>query len=70
MAAARLLCDGVPFCVVGHSLGTWLAFEVASLLRERALPLPRAAFLSAFPAPDIPESDRPWKANRRPAPFP
>lgn len=69
VSASRLLSDGVPFCVIGHSLGTWLAFEVASLLREKGLPQPRAAFLSAFPAPDIPEGDRPWKVNRHPTMF-
>lgn len=63
MAASRLFSDGVPFVVVGHSLGTWIAFEVASLMRERGLPLPKAAFLSAFPAPDCPEDKRPWKVS-------
>jgi surfactin synthase thioesterase subunit len=31
-----------PYCVVGHSLGTWLSFELLSCLRVR--PNPRTAW--------------------------
>lgn len=53
-----------PFCVIGHSLGTWLSFELLSLMREEGLPMPAQVFLSAFASPSLPEAERPWKVNR------
>jgi len=29
-----------PYCVVGHSLGTWLTFELLSAMRDQGLPMP------------------------------
>mmetsp|Transcript_2970 Transcript_2970/g.6529 ORF Transcript_2970/g.6529 Transcript_2970/m.6529 type:complete len:404 (-) Transcript_2970:156-1367(-) len=52
--------DGVPYCVWGHSVGTWVAFEFMILARKIGLPMPKAAFLNAFPAPHLPVSERPW----------
>ena len=60
---SRLL-DGVPYCVLAHSVGTWIAYEMLSLAREQGLPLPRRAFFSSFPAPDLPEPARPWTPQR------
>jgi len=54
----------VPYCVIGHSLGTWEAFEFLSRAREEGFAMPLQSFLSAFPAPNIPEQDRPWKQCR------
>jgi surfactin synthase thioesterase subunit len=39
---ASRLAD-VPYCVIGHSVGTWVAFETLSLAREQGLPMPRKA---------------------------
>jgi len=36
--ATRL--DGVPYCVIGHSVGTWIAYEMLALAREQGLPMP------------------------------
>ena len=38
MLATRL--DGVPYCVIGHSVGTWIAYEMLALAREQGLPMP------------------------------
>jgi surfactin synthase thioesterase subunit len=55
--------DGVPYVIVGHSVGCWVAYELVRLLRQNSLPPPVHAFLSSFPPPDIPLSERPWTAN-------
>mmetsp|Transcript_12873 Transcript_12873/g.17592 ORF Transcript_12873/g.17592 Transcript_12873/m.17592 type:complete len:353 (-) Transcript_12873:228-1286(-) len=54
----------VPYCVIGHSVGTWCAFEMLSLAREKGFPMPLKVFFSCFPSPDIPEDRRPWKRSR------
>jgi len=54
-----------PYCVVGHSVGTWNAFEFLSLARDEGVPMPRKVFFSCFPSPDLPEENRPWKRNSR-----
>jgi len=54
------ISDGVPYCVWGHSVGTWVCFEFLMLARKIGLPMPKAAFLNAFPAPHMPTSMRPW----------
>lgn len=67
--AARLLPQvgrsllEAPYCVVGHSVGTWAAFEFLALARDHGLPMPRHAFLSSFPPPTIPVNERPWTAR-------
>ena len=43
---ASRLAD-VPYCIIGHSVGTWIAFETLSLAREQGLPMPRKARLRA-----------------------
>ena len=53
----------VPWIVVGHSVGSWCAFEFARLARSLGFPPPALACLSGFPAPDIPREQRPWTAN-------
>lgn len=54
------LSDGVPYVVWAHSVGTWVAFEFLVLARRLGLPMPKAGFFMAFPAPHLPESERPW----------
>merc|ERR1712190_1323 len=51
------------YFVWGHSVGTWVCFELLILARKIGLPMPRAAFLNAFPAPHMPEKMRPWHAS-------
>lgn len=60
---ATKLLDGVPYCVIGHSVGSWNAFEFLSLAREEGFPMPEHAFFSCFPGPDIPSGERPWRIN-------
>ena len=54
----------MPYIVVGHSVGTWLAYEFVRLAQKEGLPAPVNAFLSNFPAPDLPAEERPWTPNR------
>jgi surfactin synthase thioesterase subunit len=59
------LADDAPWAVVGHSVGSWLAFEFLRLARRErfAKAAPVRAFYSAFPAPDIAMDRRPWRPN-------
>ena len=52
--ASRLI--DVPYIVVGHSVGTWLAYEFVRAAQDAGLPAPVKAFLSNFPVPDLPVS--------------
>lgn len=58
--AYKKLSDGVPYIVWGHSVGTWVGFEFLMCARKVGLPMPKAAFLNAFPAPHMPTAQRPW----------
>mmetsp|Transcript_11053 Transcript_11053/g.20068 ORF Transcript_11053/g.20068 Transcript_11053/m.20068 type:complete len:391 (+) Transcript_11053:40-1212(+) len=58
------VADGVPYCVWAHSVGTWVAFEFLILARKIGLPMPKTAFLNAFPAPQLPFALRPWPQSR------
>lgn len=49
---SALLCDK-PYCVLGHSLGAWLAYEVCAQAQARGLPLPRKLYASANRAPHL-----------------
>ena len=44
----------VPYIIVGHSVGTWLAYEFVRAAQDAGLPAPVKAFLSNFPVPDLP----------------
>merc|ERR1712012_256981 len=58
------LTDGVPYMVWGHSVGTWVSFEFLILARKIGLPMPKAYFSNAFPAPHMPVAMRPWHKSR------
>jgi medium-chain acyl-[acyl-carrier-protein] hydrolase len=58
------LSDGVPFAFWGHSVGTWVAFELLVLMRRVGLPMPEVALMNAFVAPHMPEDLRPWRCSR------
>ena len=53
----------VPYVLAGHSMGTWLLFELTKLLQLRGIRLPAQLVVSGFCAPDVQEDDRPWRRN-------
>jgi len=59
-----VLTQDVPYALIGHSLGTWMSYEFVRLLSEKGMPLPKFWSVGGFPAPTIPEADRPWNKNR------
>lgn len=42
-----------PYVLLGHSLGTWMAFELARALRRAGAAMPRALVLAACRAPHV-----------------
>jgi medium-chain acyl-[acyl-carrier-protein] hydrolase len=48
-----------PYVLYGHSMGSWLAFELTRELRRRGSTLPRHLHLAARRAPDVPTTDPP-----------
>jgi medium-chain acyl-[acyl-carrier-protein] hydrolase len=46
-----------PFALFGHSMGSWLAFEVARALRRSGAPFPFRLFVSGRRAPQLPARD-------------
>ena len=57
------ISGGVPYAVVAHSVGTWVAYELLQALRAVGAPLPVQYCVSCFPAPDIAPAARPWVPN-------
>jgi surfactin synthase thioesterase subunit len=53
----------IPWIVVGHSVGSWCAFEFVRLAASLGFHAPALACLSGFPAPDIQIERRPWRVN-------
>jgi surfactin synthase thioesterase subunit len=49
----------VPHSFFGHSMGAFLAFELAHERRRRAKPLPEHLFVSASRAPHVPDDEPP-----------
>jgi medium-chain acyl-[acyl-carrier-protein] hydrolase len=45
---------GRDYALFGHSMGALVAFELARRIRDDGLDGPRALFVSAYPAPDLP----------------
>jgi medium-chain acyl-[acyl-carrier-protein] hydrolase len=48
-----------PYCLFGHSLGAFVAFELAHTLARRGLPPPRHLFVAAQRAPRLPHPQPP-----------
>lgn len=67
-ALARELADDLrpaidrPYVLVGHSLGAWLAFELARELRRRRRRLPELLVAAAARPPDTPLPESPVSA--------
>lgn len=51
-----------PFVFFGHSLGGWIAFELARRMRNNQLPQPQFLFVSACAAPQLPDPNPPIHA--------
>jgi len=60
LAAVLSTVSDKPFAFFGHSLGALLSFEMARWLRRNRQVMPRHLFLSAYTAPQIPDTDPPW----------
>lgn len=58
VAAIRPMLDR-PFAILGHSLGSFVAFETARAIRREGLPAPKHLFLSGCPSPQTHEVPRP-----------
>jgi medium-chain acyl-[acyl-carrier-protein] hydrolase len=48
-----------PFALFGHSMGAYIAFELARELRRQAQPSPIRLFVSGCRAPQVPDPDPP-----------
>lgn len=61
-AVVREIADAVeplgdkPYALAGHSMGAWMAYELARELRRRGARLPVALVVAASPAPQRPRS--------------
>jgi len=60
---APTLQEDIPYVVISHSMGTWFAYEFLKECAAKGIPLPKQWVVSGFPAPSIPESERPWNKN-------
>eukprot|EP00899_Mesostigma_viride_P022602 jgi/Mesvir1/3526/Mv11999-RA.1 len=59
--ALKHLFQGPARCAIfGHSMGSWLAYEVACEVQRQDLPHPTLLVVSDFPSPSIPLKERPW----------
>lgn len=59
-AVRAATADGAPYVLFGHSMGGWMAFDVATRLAAAGDPAPEALVVSACNAPDrgLTERDR------------
>jgi surfactin synthase thioesterase subunit len=48
-----------PYILFGHSMGGYITYELAKLIAQRGLPLPKALVISAVPAPTY------WSKRRK-----
>ena len=53
----------IPWALLGHSVGTWLGYELLRAARTAGLPPPAAWVVSCFPSPDLAPSARPLPAQ-------
>lgn len=57
--ADALPFDDVPFAFFGHSMGAFIAFELARTLRRDRRPMPEALIVSGARPPQIPDTEPP-----------
>lgn len=50
-----MVLDGTPYALAGHSMGSWIAYDLLRNLSERGLPPPAGLFANCFPAPHLPK---------------
>lgn len=48
--------ESIPYVIISHSCGNWIAYELLRLLRSKGLPLPKMFFVSCMASPDIASS--------------
>jgi medium-chain acyl-[acyl-carrier-protein] hydrolase len=48
---APMLTQGIPYLLLGHSMGTWIAFNTCLKLLQQGVPPPKALCISNFPSP-------------------
>jgi len=75
-SALREYCrdDGVPYVIVAHSVGTWIAYELLQLIQadnkagrsklSEMFKFPQQVYFSSFPPPSMPVEERPWRVNK------
>jgi medium-chain acyl-[acyl-carrier-protein] hydrolase len=59
LTAITPLIRRTPYAIYGHSMGAWLAFELARAARRRRLPGPDHLFVGARQAPHVPSAHPP-----------
>jgi hypothetical protein len=61
---AKLQEEDVPYVIVAHSCGNWIAYELLRLLRARNMHMPMMLFVSCMASPDIAASAKVvWEAG-------
>ncbi len=53
LQSAVCAADGVHYALLGHSMGAWLAYELALEMRRRGMPAPLKVFVSSNRAPSL-----------------
>nr|CEL67734.1 TPA: GK18150, related [Neospora caninum Liverpool] len=66
---APLVSSRVPYVLVGYSMGSWVAYELACAIAKRRetdtkFRLPGRMILASMVSPDTPPSERPWRETR------
>lgn len=59
----KLQEEDVPYVIVAHSCGNWIAYELLRLLRTRNIPMPKMLFVSCMASPDIAASAKVRKGS-------
>lgn len=63
-----MLMDGsaIPYALVGHSMGSWVAYALHLRLLELGVHAPVAFFANCFPSPHLPHEKWPWVHGSHP----
>nr|CEL75214.1 TPA: 3-ketoacyl-CoA reductase, putative [Toxoplasma gondii VEG] len=66
---APLVSSRVPYVLVGYSMGSWIAYELACAIAKRKeinteFRLPVRMILACMVSPDTPPNKRPWRETR------